>query len=268
MVILIPTYRRAHLQRTYHELENSGRKIQLVIRPEERRAYGGYPCVELDPGIVGIAAARDWIVDKFYPHPVVMFDDDLTFARRRTDDPTKFAPMSADDYERMLMDLDTALSGYRHVGMVAREGANRNTEPFLWCTRAMRVLGYQTKVIEDKNLRFAPGGLMCDFHMTLELLKRGYPNCVLNDWCHNQPGSNTMGGCSEERTDAAQTKAAETLAALHPGLVTVVTKTTKTSWGGKERTDVRVAWKKSFGMARVLDRGAGEDTSFKGVVGA
>ena len=41
-------------------------------------------------------------------------------------------------------------------------------------------------------------------------------------------------------------RCAHELEVLHPDYVTVVDKTTKTSWGGGTRTDVRIAWKKAY----------------------
>jgi len=43
-----------------------------------------------------------------------------------------------------------------------------------------------------------------------------------------------------------QSQGAERLKELHPDVVEVVEKETKTAWGGATRKDVKVQWKKAF----------------------
>jgi hypothetical protein len=179
--------------------------------------------------------------------PFVMLDDDLVFATRRQDEPTKFYPSNGADIEKMFEQIQLHLQQYAHVGIAPREGANRDTDQYLWNTRVMRVLAYDSNVLKKHSIRFDRLPVMIDFDVTLQLYRLGYQCPLLNSWCHNQAGSNTEGGCSHYRTDAVQEEAARTLAELHPGFVTVVKKYTKTSWGGdKTRYDVRVQWKKAL----------------------
>ena len=110
----------------------------------------------------------------------------------------------------------------------------------------MRVLGYNKKYLEREQITFGRIPVMEDFDITLQLLRRGYPNMILNHWVHNQGGSDTTGGCSTFRTPELQEKAANMLKEFHPNFVKVVEKETKTSWGGKKRTDVTVYWKKAY----------------------
>ena len=271
MLITIPTYGRSTRQITWGNLPESVRKMTLlVVQKREEHLYAQYPHLVLPDNIRDIGLTRDWIVGATSDEYLVMLDDDLEFAVRRVDNPTLLRPAKAVDVESIFETLRINLHDQKHVGIASREGANRCTDENLWNTRAMRVLAYRSSAILDNNLRFADGGFMCDFHMTLSLLELGYPNCVMN-WCtQNQiGGSNAPGGCSETRTVAAQAEAAHNLRRLHPQFVTVVEKTTKTAWGGGTRTDVRIAWKEAlkYGKSRqtnLLDNGAGEDTTGEG----
>lgn len=182
-----------------------------------------------------------------------MLDDDLVFYKRRIDDPTKFETANSLQIEDMFFCLESALDEYAMVGVAPREGANRNTERYQFNTRLMRVLGFRLDVLSKEDIRFDKLPVMEDFCATLQLLTRGYDNLMLNNWCHNQFGSNTSGGCSSYRTPEVQRAAAEGLAAMFPEFVTVVKKTTKTAWGGGERYDVRVAWKQARASC-VLDK--------------
>jgi len=211
-----------------------------------------------------IANKRQFILDNC-DEPFVMLDDDLRFAVRREDEPTKFRDASSADILALFGSIESALQQYAHVGVSGREGANRVTRPVLECTRMMRILGYQPHVLKANNIRFDRLEVMEDFDVTLRLLKLGYPNLVLNQWVHDQGGSNTKGGCSVWRTPLVQTQNAWALHNYHPDCVTVVRKSTKSAWGGGERTDVRIAWKRAYGSAsrqtQVLDTGEGEYTA-------
>lgn len=251
MQIVIPSYRRAGHLPTYEAIPHEFKdRTCLAVRGSEAGAYHGYyPRAHLlyvPDEMQGIADTRDFIVEKIKDEKILMMDDDLTFAARRTDDPTRFRACSLDDISGLLSSLECLLDDYAHISVSPREGANRNTEHLSFNTRAMRVLGYRRSVLLREGVLFAPATFMCDFHATLVLLRAGHANAVLNTFCHNQPGSNTRGGCSEQRTPDTQKEAAEWLARMHPEFVTVVQKETKTSWKGESRYDVRVQWKRAY----------------------
>jgi hypothetical protein len=219
----------------------------LVVQSHEADKYSWYhgPIHMLPPTIKTLAPTRDYIIhDMPGDRSVVFFDDDLHFAVRREDDPTKFRQPEPEDIKRMLLELEVALTRHPHAGVGPREGGNRNTEEYLYNTRIMRVLGYDRSYLRKRLLTFTPLVVMEDFHMNLQILRSGADTIVLNKWVSNQAGgSDAPGGCSTYRSDTVQTQSANLLAAKHPGFVRVVQKQTKTAWGGKERTDVIVQWK-------------------------
>jgi hypothetical protein len=90
---------------------------------------------------------------------------------------------------------------------------------------------------------------MEDFDVTLNLMRQGHGNIVLNHMVHDQHGSNLAGGCSQYRDNIVQRAGAIGLKKLHDRFVSVVEKTTKTAWGGATRTDVRIQWKKAYESA-------------------
>lgn len=235
-------------------------KVRLVVQAKEAKAYAGRvtakQLIVLPKYITTLSPTRQWILQHAESNAFLLMDDDLTFSARRSDDPEKFRPASPDDFHGALVQLKLALIRYAHVGMCAREGGNRQLEPFAYATRAMRVLGYNRKLVLPTGARFDRLATKQDFDMTLQLLRAGLPNAVLGTVVHNQYGSNTAGGCSAYRTPQLMDECAHALAALHPGFVTVVQKETKTAWGGGVRTDVRIAWKKALeeGLRRGVAR--------------
>lgn len=200
--------------------------------------------------INNIGKARHAILEWAYPNNVLMLDDDLAFFKRRTDQPDKFGDSDINDIAAMLADCKRLLDKYAHIAIATREGGNRNTERYAHITRGLRVLGYNSKIVLDEGVEFGRIPVMEDFDVTLQLLRKDYPNCILNWMVHNQTGgSGAAGGCSTYRTLNLQEQAAHKLKELHPDFVTVVQKTTKTAWGGSTRTDVRIQWKKAYDSA-------------------
>jgi len=247
MDIWIPTRDRKVLA-TLNSFSPSLRARTIVaISPDNK--YRDFDCkkVVMAPSWVrGIAEKRQWILSvtegKF-----VMFDDDLTFAKRRITEPTKFIEATHKDIELMMEDIDFQLNTHAHVGVSTREGGNHEIEDRVANTRVMRVLAYRADILRQHDIRFDRCKFMLDFDVTLQLLRLGYENTRINWIVHNQKSSNAPGGCSIYRTMEAQTEDAFRLKALHPEFVTTVVKTTKSAWNGQTRTDVRIGWKKALG---------------------
>lgn len=255
MQVVIPTYGRAdfRLQHTLRQLHEEGIHSHLVVQNREAHMYkdwtGPHKLVILPAHITTISPTRDWIIhDMEGSDLVVMMDDDLQFACRRTDDPTKFRQPEPGDLTEMLLELQRLLALAPMCGIGSREGGNRNIEPLLWNTRTMRVLGFNRKVIKDLMFTCHPMEVMEDFHLQLQLLRAGFDIPQANRWVSNQAGgSGAPGGCSAWRTRALQAANAHRLAGLHPGYVKVVQKAANSAWGGDPRTDVTVYWKKARG---------------------
>ena len=253
MHIYIPSMSRPRLQYTLNELKNeSPYPITLVVPEDEKSTYAGiHPDILYVPKEVQrIAATRMYIMDCASDNHVVMMDDDLTFAVRRTDDPTKFRSAEKGELAKMLRALDELLNDYAHAGIASREGGNRNIEPVMHATRAPRVIGYDLQIFKSQGVDFRNSLTMDDFEATLHLLTRGYENAVLNTFVQNQKGSGTAGGASVYRDLQMCKDSAELLQSRYPRFVKTVEKTTKTAWGGATRTDVIIQWKRALDYGR------------------
>lgn len=256
MLIYIPTYGRSDIQVTW---ENLPVPLQmdttLVVQAREVKKYDQekFPVLVLPPEIQSIGTTRQWIIDHTAERHILMLDDDLDFATRRVDEPTKFRRSAGSDVYEMITTIKSSLQeGYKLVGVSGREGANRDTSSYKFVTRQLRVHGISVDFFR-KNIRFDRIPFMEDFDATLQVLELGYPNKVLNGWVHNQRGgSNAPGGCSETRTVEAQSAAAKELKRLHPRFVRLVEKTTG-DWGMGTRLDVYVEWKKAFQSSQTLE---------------
>lgn len=228
-------------------------RTRLVVQAAEVKAYApiaerfGVDMLVLPKKITTISPTRQHLLNKVEDRNFVMLDDDLTFARRHPLEPGRYVAAAPADIRGMFTWLDRETSGrHAHAGIASREGANRVTTDVVFNTRMVRILAYDTIKLRDACVRFDRIPLKQDFDMTLQLLRLGYANVVNYEWCHNQPGSNVAGGCSTFRTPELCDTTSRELARLHPGLVKVVQKETKTSWGGGVRTDVVISWKKAY----------------------
>jgi len=174
-----------------------------------------------------------------------MLDDDLDFAQR-TDG--KLHKATATEIDAGLERLEAWLEdGWVQVGLGPRAGNHTVPEPWAEVTRQYAALGYDVPAVLASGATFAPEtDPMEDFDMTLQLLERGYPNRVSYDFVIGSAGANARGGCSAYRTAERMHRAATTLAARHPGVVTLVTKRSTTWAKLPERTDVEVAWKRAY----------------------
>lgn len=250
MEIYILSSGRAQKQTTWDNLPRSlQERVKLVVPPDEATAYGRYPLLTGGWVVRNPGKVRQALIQRA-KNKIVMLDDDLVFATRRTDDPTRFREATPYDLSALFNEIEDSLREFAHVGVAPREGGNRNTFRTMQCTRMMRVLAYSATTLRKHKVRFDRLHVMEDFDVTLQLLRLGYPNLILNHMVQNQNGSNAAGGCSQWRTPQIQTDAAYALKELHPRYVTVVQKETKTAWGGGVRTDVRIQWKEAYASSR------------------
>lgn len=258
MQVYIPTMGRLDKQPTWDALKAAGVGALLVCPLEEAAEHVKRGREVLCPPLatLGIAATRQWLLGAVNNPFVVMMDDDLTFAARRVDDPTKFRTVGDAGIQSMIASLHNLFNrGYAHVSIAMREGANRDTSAVREACRVARVIGYNREIFLRSGADFTKSTVMDDFEVTLFLLCRGFANGVLNNWVQNQGSSGAPGGASLYRTLEMQRKAAETLAARYPAFVKTVEKTTKTAWGGATRTDVIVQWKEALKHGRNLHGG-------------
>jgi hypothetical protein len=261
MHIYIPSLSREKIPYTYNSIiAECPYPVSIVVRDSQ---YAQYKAAIPEASIIatpadlpnGIGPTRQWIRhtlsadnvdDKF-----ISMDDDLTFAVRRTDDPTKFRDPQRGEIEAMFYKLNDMLDDYAHISVATREGGHRQPEPVIHFVRAMRTSGYRRSALIKAGVDHRESTVIEDFEVTLALLTKGYPNATLNTHVQNQKGSNSAGGASEYRTMEVQRLAAEKLRSRYPDFVRTVEKTTKTAWGGATRTDMIIQWKKAlaYGIA-------------------
>lgn len=252
LTIVIPSSGRADKQITYKQLPTKLRMLTKLAIPT--REYDEYkkadaPLWLIPNAVKGISETRKFIMENCVTRYVLMLDDDMTFAKRKSMATAELQSLAcgAAGITVLVTQWLANCKLYAHVGLSARQGNNRVNKPLVECGRMFNAYMYNLEEVRAARPILGRLPVMEDFDLTLQLLRYGKPNAIMYDYCWNQSGSNTSGGCSQYRTNKMQAEAAHKLAKLHPGFVRVVEKKSK-NWGPdmEVRTDVVVSWKKAY----------------------
>lgn len=247
ITFVINTLGRVNKQITLKNLPKEVRDIVfLSVQEQEKDLYGDQRLIVLPPHIKDLPATRQWLIDNVSTRYLVIMDDDLSFFTRRDNIHTKLHKVEPDEISAMFKMIENKLYEYPMVGISSREGNNHVVNNEKEVGRSMRIFGLDLQVVKLINARFDRTKTKEDMDMTLQILRAGYCNLVSYKWANDHVSSNAPGGCALYRTLELMKSDAEILKKLHPEFVTVVEKTTKTSWGGCLRTDVRIQWKKAY----------------------
>jgi TET-associated glycosyltransferase-like protein len=250
MEIVIFSSGRADRALTHHKLP-PGIEVALCVPHGQEAEYKRTQVVTViatPEGCTGIAKRRQWWLEHTQADKLLMLDDDLRFDTRRTDDTGKFLVATHDEVTALFHDIERQLDKYLHLTVTPREGGNRTGENgrYFEVGRATRVHGLRPKLIRGIGCRYDALPLMEDMDMTLQLLRKGHPNLIINYMVQGQGQSNAPGGCSLYRTPELQAQAARGLAERHRPHVALVERETKTAWGGGKRVDVLVQWQAAY----------------------
>lgn len=182
-----------------------------------------------------------------------MMDDDLQFAVR--DDPEspklrKFGREENYDWRQMFRLAETTAECWGDpicaVGISLRQGNNNLDADGAVNTRLIRCGLFNTEAflsVEHDRLPF-----MGDFDVMLQMLRKGYDNFVISEYCQDHRATNATGGCETSRTAEVMNEVAEKLAELHHPFVRTKMKKNKTG-PLAERKDVTIYWKKARASA-------------------
>lgn len=256
LLLYLTTYGRANRQITLKFIpEHWQERLCLVVQKRERHLYNYPRLVVLPDSIRELSVTRQFILEHATSRYVTLLDDDLKFCFRNGRTPVSLSTMHW-SRESDLRKMDTLLreqelilkNGWVHAGVSPRAGNNYELGDYSECTRVMRLLSYDRKVLLKNQIRFDRLRLKSDFDVTLQLLRKGFPNLVSNRFTQEHDASDAAGGCSTYRTERLMLQSAKGLAELHPDFVKLVHKKTKKSWKkfDGERIDVMIYWKKAY----------------------
>lgn len=226
-------------------------KTIFVVCPEEAGRFEN----ELVCAEPGVAPARQAALDHCDEQYLFMFDDDLRFCQRVDDWDLETNPRcrmsTKEDVDEILDIMEATLEEYAAVGFGPR-GNNNSLKETKWslASRMMRAFGIDVEIFREEGIRFDEFKYWEDFHVTLELLKRGYPNAISARYLVDSV-TNADGGVSLYRNADDLRRVRERFVEYHSPFVKPVDKTAKSWANHKEDTvpDVRIAWKKAWSSA-------------------
>lgn len=254
MRIYIPTKGRISQQLTIQNLPEGLRGQMTIVSPSNEVFWHhkNWPTAEVvqqPDDNMGISAKRAWIVETATDDKIVMLDDDLRFAVRRDDDPTKFRKAESADVLKAFAELEAILDEETpHAGFSARGGGIGDAAQrggWQEGKRMMYVLGYHVPTVR-KHVVFGRMPTHEDMDVCLQLLTRGFPNLVNYTFVVDQKFGNP-GGCTDERTIDINNADSLKLAELFPQFVRT---SLKEYAGSPPRVEVVCAWLKALAYGR------------------
>lgn len=210
MKIFITTLGRVDNQTTLKNLLGTNRNITLVVQDHEYKEHKNkyasdqVKVIALPKEIKTLGPTRKYMLETFNKDKIILLDDDLEFSYR---DINRKIIKSKDPIvlNNMLDKIEQNLEVLAHVGIISKAllGQSKNKPEFQneykENTKCVRFLAYNTSLFPE-GLQFGRVDIMSDYDLTLQLLKKGYPNIVLLSHCQQDPGANTKkGGCTEQR---------------------------------------------------------------------
>jgi len=243
MRIFIPTRGRER-QRTVERLPKNvhGKYRTTLVAPRAEAKGLKLHGVEVLPcPAEGIAATRQWILNKSDDPVVLMLDDDLPIWCVRVGDTNGYRRAEDKDIEHNFSLFAKLMSGFAH-GSIGHRLFCHLHPPVYYNNRMLRALAYNIHRMPDGVKFRLP--VMEDFDMALQLLTHGKDAAIFNMMVQDQYATNTTGGCSSYRTPELQSKCAEKLQEFWPDYVKLTRRAPQREWCGfgKERVDVRINW--------------------------
>lgn len=254
MQILIPSRSRPttmvtpdQIPKKYHD------QMRIYVAVEQKMDYQKFnPSLSIH----SVSTLNDLLGQKLYlmasnatDDLVMICDDDFTFFRRIDPFEQSLRKMEEADWDDLFQLIEYVFECNQNlyaVGVSMRQGNNRLDPEGADNTRLNGCIVYRRSLFTGTDIVHDRVNPMNDFDINLQLLRLGYDNHLISEFCYNQGGTNSPGGSSDYRTLETQSIAAHRLAELHPGFVKIRQKVNKTGDPSlRERTEVTVYWKKA-----------------------
>lgn len=227
----------------------------LVVQAHEfdayTKAYPGFRIFALPPEIRTLGPTRRWCLENLADQDgkIILLDDDLTISYRNTLGDYHLKVATPEQVRECFSNVDGLLDDYAHVSVSGREGQNRMSPEEslpLFNGRYMRFLAYNVHLFPPEIVMSQIGRVdgMSDFDLNLQLLKAGRSSAMLTRWAQGHKGTQTPGGCSDQRTLEAHEAEVDFMVKEHAPFVRKKWKDDKGPFG--KRPEVMIQWKKAY----------------------
>lgn len=259
MKILIPSRSRSKTMATPYNIPEKIRDSVTVYVAVEQKA--DYARDNPDLRIRSVSTLNDLLGRKLElmtrdcdDKLVMLCDDDFTFFRRIDPFEPQLRKMEDEDWDDLIEQIEGLFAENPNlygVGVSMRQGNNRLDADGAENTRLNGCIIYRKSRFLHHTIEHDRTNPMNDFDVNLQLLRSGWDNHLISEFCYNQGGTNAPGGSSDYRTLETQARATEFLESAHPGFVRTRIKQNKTGDPSlRERKEVTVYWKKARASAQ------------------
>lgn len=259
--LIITTHGRKNQQLTVQNLPKELMSRTTLVCPQKE--YGYLRSLREDYDVVVqpnpdwyLPEKRDWVIQEWVRRgcdKVVLLDDDLRFAIRKSKDDWHLRPITSEELIAEFQRLEDKLGPeFPHVGFAQRQGNNVIQEAG-WKIPGKQVcmMAYYLPIVA-KEVKWDLVVCRGDMCATLQLLLKGYPNAVWTETVHDQRQFDAPGGCSRYRTVEMLNSEARKFANLFPGYVSIAEKEYNkgTSKSDKKDSAIRleliIQWQKAL----------------------
>jgi hypothetical protein len=251
MQIIIPTRGRTNQQLTLQSLPGELLKRTTLVCPKNEagslfRLHKNVDIVVEPDAPMTIAPKRAWIMRTWLEAgyaKIIMLDDDLTFSARISQNSKRLRSIQGEELVPEFARIEQMLSPeVPHVGFGTRQGNHTKNAGWKTPDKMLYSLGYYLPIVV-KECELGRIRTREDYDVTLQLLRKGYPNAVWHTTVNDQRQFGAPGGATNGRTVESSNADAHELARLHPGYVTTVQKNYKAS---VPRVEVICQWQKAL----------------------
>tara|TARA_R100001377_G_C3184613_1_gene108042 strand:- start:624 stop:1409 length:786 start_codon:yes stop_codon:yes gene_type:complete len=248
MKIYIPTLARVDKQITWEKLPDFLKETTvLVVQPKEKDLHGDKPILVLPENDIGICKTRKFIYEyaNSRNQRYGVFDDDLTFLKRRPkgNRPVK-VEMSDDDWRELIETTDKwfdegiSFSALR-IGLLPPI-----PKDFMDNTAAFTAYFFNGQVLPQSSDLDWSIEIGEDAHLILQLFQRGHSNRVWDKFVFHQK-EYADGGCNTYRTSKIINDCHQQLIDAHPNYISYNgTRPKKGPFQGVVR--VKIKWKQAY----------------------
>ena len=254
--IYIPTFKRHDKQIFFESLPDRLKdKVIFVIQKQEEHLFLNKNTLVVDNNI-GIAKTREIIYKTAGTKRYLIVDDDVLLYRRNAKYFSK--PSNMKGAKRLLLDNDWnellqrlndqhdnnhIMCGFKFSSILPRfdQPIFHNGGIFA----VFSIDGKQlSKIIDDIDFNYVY--ISENIHFNLELLTKGYPNAIMEEFCYYQK-YNKDGGCSAFRTQQMEDECAKKLNKKFPKYYTIdYSKPKPVNRGSMGTLRTRVLYSKSY----------------------
>jgi len=218
--IYIPTFKRHDKQIFFESLPDRLKdKVIFVIQKQEEHLFSDKNTLVVDNNI-GIAKTREIIYKTAGKKRYLVVDDDVLLYRRNAKyfgKPSNMEgakrPILDNEWNELLQrlndqhDSNHILCGFKFSLIIPRRNQPIFNNSAIFAI--FSIDGEQlSKIIDEIDFNYVP--IQEDIYFNLELLTRGYPNAIMEEFCYFQR-YNKPGGCSSFRTRQMEDDCAEKL---------------------------------------------------------